>query len=331
MAGPVSDSAPAFDAGAVAEDAYFAYGRFFFASVGDAATPTRLVDQHPGQVEALVAAVRAAGLGGATIALDESGVTSSFAAELRAALPDVRWQEASEWLIQVRAVKLAAEVELLRRAAALAEDGVLAAVAQLTAEATERELAATIAATMAAGGVEPRFVVVTSGPRSALADAYPTERVIRAGDLVRFDVGGTLNGYWADIGRTAVVGEPDQRQRAFYDAILAGEKREIAQARPGISGNELFEIAVAAVEEAGGPSPYRRQHCGHGIGLTTYEPVIIAPGATGELVPGMVLCLETPYYELDWGGMMVEDTIVITEGGAEMLTSRGRDLMVVDR
>ncbi len=171
MAGPVSDSAPAFDAGAVAEDAFFAYGRFFFASEGDAATPTRLVDQYPGQLQALVAAIRAAGLSAGTIALDESGVPVPFAAELRSALPDVRWQDASEWLGQVRAAKLEAEVDLLRRVAALAEDGVLAAVAQLSGETTERELAATIAATMAAGGAEPRFAGVTSGPRSALADA----------------------------------------------------------------------------------------------------------------------------------------------------------------
>jgi Xaa-Pro aminopeptidase len=90
----------------------------------------------------------------------------------------------------------------------------------------------------------------------------------------------------------------------------------------------LFQTAVAAVECAG-LRPYRRHHCGHAIGSEVYEPPIISPTADDELVPGMVFCVETPYYELGWGGMMVEDTIVVTDSGRDLLTTADRSLRVI--
>ena len=98
---------------------------------------------------------------------------------------------------------------------------------------------------------------------------------------------------------------------------------------PGVRAGELFDVAVAAVEGAG-LSPYRRHHCGHGIGSSVYEPPIVSPGADDVIEPGMVVCLETPFYELGWGGMMVEDTIVVTGGGHRMLTRSDRSLRVIE-
>jgi Xaa-Pro aminopeptidase len=92
----------------------------------------------------------------------------------------------------------------------------------------------------------------------------------------------------------------------------------------------LFDAAVSAVEEAG-LRPYRRHHCGHGIGSSVYEPPIVSPAASTPLVPGMVLCLETPFYELGWGGMMVEDTVVVTDDAYRMLTRSDRSLREIKR
>lgn len=328
MVGPVADSAPAFDAG-VPEHEFVAYGRFYFESSAGSSRATRLVDQHPDYQSALAAAVAQLDLGSGTIGLDEKSMPSELRGALAEALPGARWSDASDWLSAVRAQKLPEEVSLLQRSARVAEGGIVAALEAVRPGVTERELATIVANTMIDGGLEPRFTVVTSGERSALADAYATDRVIGRGDLIRFDIGGTLDGYWSDIGRTAVVGDPTDKQRQYYDAILAAEEVQLAYARPGVRASELFDRAVAAVERGGGPSPYRRQHCGHGIGLTTYEPPIVRPGDDGELLPGMVFCFETPYYELGWGGMMVEDALVITETGCTRLTDRARGLTVV--
>lgn len=329
LAGPVADSAPAFDAG-IAEADYVAYGRFYFESDAGAARATQLVDRNADLVAATVAAVREAGLTGATIGLDEAAAPAPFREALSAELPAVRWAAASGWISAVRAAKLPGEVELLGRAAVAAEDGIAAAVAAAGIGTTEEEMARTVARTMVDAGLDPRFVVVTSGERSALADAYASPRRLERGDLVRFDVGGVLDGYWSDIGRTAVVGAPTLRQQAFYDAIVAGEDAQLAMARPGTKARDVFDRAIAVVEQHGGPRPYRRQHAGHGIGLTAYEAPIVRPDDEGLLEPGMVFCFETPYYELGWGGMMCEDAVVITEEGSRMLTGRLRELTVID-
>lgn len=328
VVGPVADSAPAFDFG-LAPDSYLAYGRFYFESAAHPEQrPTELVDQHADRTAAIAAAVRQAGLGLARIGVDLES-DDPLRAELADGCPQVHWADAAGWVGTVRAAKLPEEVAVLQRAALLAEDGILAAIEAARVGTTERELAAIVAGTMVAGGGEPRFVVVTSGPRSALADAYATDRPLEPGDLLRFDVGCTVDGYWSDIGRTAVLGKADDRQRRFYDTLLAGEQAQLDRAKPGEIACEIFDLAVRTVQDGGGPNPYRRQHCGHGIGLTTYEPPIIAPGDRGVLAAGMVFCFETPYYELGWGGMMVEDTLVITEDGVRMLTGRARSLTEV--
>ncbi len=329
IAGAVADSAPAFDAG-LAEDAYHAYGRFFFESEAGQAVPTRLVEQHPGQAAAVAAAIRAAGLEGATIALDEDSCSPALRQGLAELLPQVRFTDASAWLTSVRSRKLAGEVALLEKCARVTEQAILDGIAAARPGVTEAEIADVVAATMAGNGVAPRFVVVTAGERSALADTYATGNVLKAGDLLRFDVGGIHDGYWSDLGRTAVLGEPTARQSDYYAAILRGLDDELAAVRPGVRASELFDIAIRSVQDAGGPNPYRRQHCGHGIGLDVYEPPIVRPDEDVPLEAGMTFCLETPYYALGWGGMMIEDTIVVEEDGVRMLSDRGRDLQVVE-
>ncbi len=325
---PVADSAPAMDAG-VSGDELVCFGRFYYESRGATQPPTDLVDEHGSLAEAVAAACRRAGLERGRIGVDVAGLGASWPA-IEAALPDgLEVVDAGSWSLAVRSHKLDQELELLTHAARLAEDGITAAIETAKVGMTERQLAQVVARTMVEGGGTPRFVVVTAGERSALSDAAPTDRPLGPGELLRFDVGCTVDGYWSDIGRTAVVGPPDAEQRARYDAILAGEQAQLDRARPGMSARELFDLAVRTVE-ANGLAPYRRQHCGHGIGSEVYEPPIVAPAYDTELEPGMTFCFETPFYELGWGGMMVEDTLVVTDDGVRRLNRSTRELRVVD-
>lgn len=323
---PVADAAPAADAG-VATDAMVSFGRFYFELADGSALSAPPVDQHTDVAAALATAV-ARVVPAARLGVDIEGLGASWPAVEEALPAGAEVVDASAWAKGLRACKLPEEVELLRLAAALAEEGIDRAILKAGPGITERELAAEVAQAMVAGGGSPRFVVVTSGPRSALADASPTDRALAKGDLLRFDVGCVLHGYWSDIGRTAVVGEPDAVQQRRYDAILAGEQAQLDLVRPGVTARELFDVAVETVE-AHGLAPYRRHHCGHGIGREVYEPPIIAPSYDTPLEPGMTFCFETPFYELGWGGMMVEDTLVVTEDGCQMLSSSDRSLRVV--
>ena len=184
---------------------------------------------------------------------------------------------------------------------------------------------AVVAQNMSAGGGRPQFVVVTTGVRAALSDVLPGDSKVRAGDLVRFDVGCSYEGYASDIARTAVVGPPTTLQRDRYGALEAGEAAQLAALRPGVTAGELFDIAVRTVEEHG-LRPYRRHHCGHAIGMAGYETPVISPGVGTVVESGDVYCLETPFYELGWGGMMIEDTVSVSEHANDVFTTLRREL-----
>lgn len=227
-----------------------------------------------------------------------------------------------------RAVKLPAEVARLRRSAECVEAGFARIVTTACVGMTEWDLAAMMTERIVAGGGVPRFVSVTSGPRSALADAYPTGRAIAQGETIRIDAGCTFDGYWSDIGRTLVFGKPGPRQQEIYAALLSGLEAMLNHLREGVKAWELFEIGVETVRSNGIPT-YRRQHCGHGIGLRSYDTPLINVRDDTTLKAGMCLCLETPYYRLGDEGMMVEDTVLVTKHGFEPITTLPRSLFTI--
>lgn len=328
VAGPVADAPSVLELG-VAVDDYLPHGRFFFEST-EPSPVSEMADTHQGFVSALVAAFHRAGMARATVGLDADAMHPKDLAGLKEALPEATLVDASPWARWVRRTKLPAEVDRLRAAAAVTEDAIHAAIDAACVGMSERDLQLIVASHLSSGGLTPRFVVVSAGERSAFADTPASaDQRLRRGDLVRFDVGGQLDGYWSDLGRTAVVDAPDALQQRRYEAILAGEMVQLDVARPGVRAQEVFRIAVDEVERLG-LAPYRRHHCGHGIGLNPYEAPIINPATDQELEPGMVFCFETPYYEIGWGGMMVEDTLVITETGCELLSVSDRSLRVIE-
>ena len=113
-------------------------------------------------------------------------------------------------------------------------------------------------------------------------------------------------GYWADIARIFCLGEPSPRAQTLYNALLEGEEVGMAQARPGMTGAELFEITMEATRKAGHPA-YRRHHVGHNIGLEVYESPILAPNNQDVLETGCVVNIETPYYEFGLGALHVDN------------------------
>jgi Xaa-Pro dipeptidase len=302
----------------------YRYGVFFFESNGGAGVDWSALPKLEGTFsDALRAAVAAIVKPQHAVGLDCPNAWEGQ--ELKNLVP-ARCFDARPALLKARRTKLLEEIQKIAHAAAITERGLEKAFAQAHAGVTELELSTTIAGEMRTGGGVPRFVVVTCGARSALADAYATPVKLSEGDLVRFDIGCTVDGYWADMARTAVVGEPTREQQRRYDALLGGEEAQRAFARSGVSAGDLFKVAVDRVRQGALPD-YKRTHCGHGIGIDVHEfPTLNATMQNVELEDGMVLCVETPYYEIGWGGMMVEDMIVIQPSGNECLTRLPREL-----
>jgi Xaa-Pro aminopeptidase len=302
----------------------YRYGTFFFTTSGDTSPDWSAMPKVESTFpEALRAAVASVVKAQHTIGLDCANRWELE--EVRGLMPGSVF-DLRPTLMKARRTKLPEEVKKIGRAAAITEQGLEKAFAVARPGITELELSTIIASEMCAGGGIPRFVVVTTGERSALADAYPSSAKLSKGDLVRFDIGCTVDGYWADMARTAVVGEPTAEQQKRYDALLEGEEAERVVARAGTRAGDLFRIAVDRVRQ-GGLSEYQRSHCGHGIGIDVHEfPTLNAANQNVELEDGMVLCVETPYYQIGWGGMMVEDMIVIRSTGSESLTHLPREL-----
>jgi Xaa-Pro dipeptidase len=302
----------------------YRYGVFFFESSGtEGADWSAMPKVETTFADALRAAFAATVKPHHAVGLDAA--TAWELQELKS-LPAARNFDVRPAILKARRAKLPEEIKKIAHAAAITEQGLAKAFAQARVGVTELELSTIIAGEMRSGGGVPRFVVVTCGERSALADAYATPAKLREGDLVRFDIGCTVDGYWADMARSAVVGEPTRVQQQRYDALLAGEEAQRALARSGIRAGDLFKVAVDRVRQGALPE-YKRSHCGHGIGIDVHEfPTLNAANQNVELEDGMVLCVETPYYEIGWGGMMVEDMIVIRPSGNESLTHLPREL-----
>lgn len=325
----------ALEAG-LSEDELFSYGSFHFD--WEEAEPQHgfpaevhsvLARSFGSPKEAMTAALDRMAGDSKAVAVDRSVVSSEVWDALinRFANPELR--NAADLFRSVRRVKTEDEVRNIEKATRISEDAVFSTLDQVRDGMTEREMVQVYEQQVVTGGGRPWFTVITFGERAAFADAPPTSRRLKRGDLIRFDVGCTYGGYHSDIARTAVFGKPTAKMKELYQAILAGEQCELETMRPGVSSSEVFQRAVETVRSEGIPH-YKRHHCGHGIGLEVYDPPLIGPNDQTVLEEGMVLCVETPYYEIGWGGLLVEDTLVITQRGARVFNQRSRELQIVE-
>lgn len=320
-----ADAAPALE---ILRDplCIYRYGQFFVSARENDVNFTALPASEANFAKALDTALKATLSGKGIIGLDaaRSGDMIELEAAVTQSTLDVR-----QSIIRARSVKTSAEIGRIRNAAEITERGMAKAIHHAAAGVTELELSMMIASEIRAGGGIPRFVVVTAGDRAALADAYASQAELKEGDLLRLDIGCTLDGYWADTARTVVIGAPTREQQTRYDALLAGELAQFDIAKPGIHASDLFKVAVDTVRKGALPD-YQRTHCGHGIGIAAHEfPTLNAANHDVVVEENMVFCVETPYYEVGWGGMMVEDMIVIRPEGPEFLTKLPRELIRV--
>jgi Xaa-Pro dipeptidase len=317
----------------IAVDHVACYGKFFFEYADDPGAIGRKVRDWtaapaPSASDALAGMLGDLAVLGGRIGLDEAGLFPQAWRTVETRVAGTTVVPAYQLFRTARTIKSPEEVARLERAAQIAEDGVAAVLAMLAPGVTERQAAAVYEAEVLRAGAEPFFTVVTIGERAALADVYPSDRALRPGDLVRFDLGCVYRSYRSDISRTAVLGRPTEKQARYYAAALAGEQAAIAAMKPGVPVRDLFELAVRITREAGLPH-YQRHHVGHGIGLEPYDPPTISAAATAVLEPGMVFCVETPYYEHGWGGVQVEDAVEVTASGVRRLTRSSPNLAVL--
>ncbi|MDR1427780.1 MAG: Xaa-Pro peptidase family protein [Bifidobacteriaceae bacterium] len=277
-------------------------------------------------VSALVEAIEEIGAARGRIAVDERGPRRELIAQLREALPQAQFVPASGLLRAIRAVKTPDEIEQILAALRVTEDGLRAAFDAFSVGVTERAVYQAFTASVVAAGAKPGFCLVRFGKGLALGQVPPAHRRLTPGDFAFFDVGVNLGGYKSDIGRLVSFGEPNPQIAALFRASKAGQQAAIDAMRPGAVAKDIFALAVRTVADSGIPT-YRRQHVGHGIGVEYYDLPVLTPDSSTVLEENMVFEVETPYYRLGVGGAFIEDTVVIRETCAEIVTSLPREFI----
>lgn len=235
--------------------------------------------------------------------------------------------DARPYLAELRMSKDTTEQDHLQTAAQAADLMVAAIERMLAPGVSEKQLedAAVQALAEAYPQAGVAFISVASGERTALPHAGTTDRIIEAGDLVWVDLGAVINGYVSDITRTFALGPLDPELERAYDLVLAANQAACQAARPGVTAEQLDEVARAVIRE-GGFGPQFTHRTGHGIGLEVHEEPYIVAGNQLVLQPGYAFTVEPGIYLPGKGGIRIEDNVVITESGAKVLTSYRRDL-----
>jgi len=194
---------------------------------------------------------------------------------------------------------------------------------------TEREIAGQLGRLLRENGLaEESFApLVQVGAGSAFPHGMPGDRQLQADDFLLIDFGGKIEGYPADITRTVCLGSPSDEMRKIYDTVLAANQAGIAAAKPGVACGEV-DKAARDVIEAAGYGEYFIHRTGHGLGLEGHENPQIAAGVTDVLQTGMVFTVEPGIYVPGLGGVRIEDNVVVTADGVDVLTTYPRRLEV---
>jgi Xaa-Pro aminopeptidase len=272
-------------------------------------------------------ALSSAGLQKGTVGTDG---TVDTLAQLRQALPELKVQSVPELFRRQRMVKSPEEIDRLAEAARITEHAILTSIQSAFLGATQQYLARVYNITAITANSFIRQDNVSIGRGAAFGNLNLPRDVVENGSIIRYDVGVHYKGYASDMARCFAFRTASEKIRRYQAALVEGEDKLLELIRPGVAASELFAAAVNAVRQAGIPH-YERSHVGHGIGIAGagYEPPLLAPSDHTLLEPGMVLCVETPYTEVGFGGLQVEDMIVVTPDGYRFLTHTNRHLQVV--
>ncbi len=266
------------------------------------------------------------------VGFESDHLTVSDHEALRSRLADagrdsVSWEPTEGIVAGLRRCKDRSEIERLTLACRIADDALAAMGEWLRPGVTERRAARQLEWEMAERGSErPSFpTILASGPNGAKPHARPSERVLAAGDLVVIDFGATVDGYGSDMTRTLCIGDPSPEQVVWYERVWAAQSAGVAAVEVGAELRSIDRVTRSALTESGQEGAYLHG-TGHGLGLYIHEPPILTPRVDGVVEAGMTLTVEPGAYLPGVGGVRVEDLVLATTDGPEVLTCAPKGL-----
>jgi Xaa-Pro aminopeptidase len=265
------------------------------------------------------------------IGIEGEHITVAARSRLAGALPSgFRLREAPALIEQARMVKDEEEIARLRSAVLLGASLFDRALETIRPGVRETEVAAEMEyAARKAGAQEMSFAtIIASGERSALPHGRASQAAIPAQGFVVCDFGVILAGYCSDMTRTVYVGRPSAEAREVYQAVQQAQQAAVDAVRPGISVGEVDGAARKSLQKSG-LAKYFTHSTGHGVGLEIHEAPRLAAGQSQVLLPGMVITIEPGVYVPGKWGVRIEDVVVVTERGCEVLTPTSKELVAI--
>jgi len=276
-------------------------------------------------------AVQALDLDGKRIGVETRNLRLLEFRYVKTGAPEADYPDGSDVLAGLRLRKDKTEVEAMRQAVKIAQAALEATLPLIKIGMTEKELSSELVTQLLKHGSEPEMPfspIVSGGPNSANPHASPTERKLQAGDLLVIDWGATCDGYISDLTRTFAVGEVDEEYQKIHKIVQESNAAGRAAAKPGVPCSNV-DIAARDVIEKSGYGKYFTHRTGHGIGMEGHEEPYMRGDNMQILEPGMAFTVEPGIYLPGRNGVRIEDNVVITGTGADVLSSMPREIRTV--
>lgn len=272
----------------------------------------------PTPAENLSATLKELGLDRGRLGIETAPISAVTLGHLQAKLPDLSFADARPTFFKLRQVKTRAEIGRMRHANRVNTAAIRAALDVIRGGAIEQDVLEAFKSKVREMGCDWESAALGAGPQSGESYNIAGDYVLSPGDAVRFDVTAVHEFYFSDLSRCAAVGDLPAEVRRLYDALFEAQQAMMAAVRPGVPASELFRIGVEKVKAAG-YGHYARGNMGHGLGLGHYEEPFITPDNDTPLETGMTLAIEAPYYVAGQYGLNVENNVLVTEAGCEVL------------
>ncbi len=264
------------------------------------------------------------------VGFEPAAATVELHSALRRKAKNVRWKPLPSDLGAIRAVKDGKEMESIRKAICIASEALRSTLGRIRPGVCEREIAVELEYTMHKKGADaPSFdSIIASGPNSALPHARPGTRKIRPGDFVVVDFGAVFSGYHSDETCTFAVGRKGRKHEKLYAVVKEAHDRALAAVGPGVACRDVDAAARSVIEKAGYGDCFSHG-TGHGVGLDVHEAPRLSTLSDSVLKEGMVITIEPGIYIPGFGGVRIEDMVLVEKGGARVLTEFSKELQVI--
>ncbi len=264
------------------------------------------------------------------IGFEASHTTVSAFRRMSEKLPGIDLIEIGSRLDEIRLFKDAAEVTALRTVATLSSQALTNILGDIKPGVSELDIALSLELEMRRRGADGKAFdfIVASGERGAMPHGRASDKLIQSGDLITIDFGALKNGYHSDETVTVACGKPGVRSMEIHSIVRAAHDIAIQAVRPGLSCKDLDEVARSFIRNSG-HGDYFGHGLGHGIGLEIHEMPTLSPRSTAVLEEGMVITIEPGIYIPGFGGVRIEDTVVVTGSGCDVITCADKQLLVL--